>query len=320
MYDIVSLGELLIDFTPAGKSEMGNSLYECNPGGGVANFAVAAARLGSKVCFIGQVGQDQFGQYLKESLASYGVDISGLIMTDAYMTTLAFVHLFDDGDRDFTFYRKNGADAFISKDAVRYELIDNAKAMHFSALSMVNDICKEATLAAVEYARSKGVMVTYDPNWRPSLWEDADSCKVGMQLGLDYADVVKVSEEEARLLTDLRDEVAGAKAILARGARLVVLTLGDKGCYYVCQKGEGPIEPFRVKAVDATGAGDACFGATVSRLVSQGIDLGDIDIDKLESILRFANAAAALSVTRRGGMPAMPTPEQVCGFINEQIR
>lgn len=317
MVDIVALGELLIDFTPAGKSAANNELFECNPGGSVANFAVSATKLGAKTSFIGQVGQDQFGRFLQQTLRDYDVDIRGLILTPDYMTTLAFVHLFPDGDRDFSFYRKNGADAFLHAKDVDLSLIDEAKALHFSSLSLVNETCTEATWTAVQHAREKGAIVTYDPNWRPSLWDNEDACKAGMQSGLPRADVVKVSEEELVYLTGLEDNIEAGKVVLAMGPRLVIETCGGEGSRYHCAKGSEAVPGFKVKAVDATGAGDACFGAIVSGLLREEIDLDDIDTERLKEIMRFANAAAAMSVTGRGGMPSLQTRDKVEAFIAE---
>lgn len=315
MFDVVCLGELLVDFTPAGNSSKGNALYECNPGGGVANFAVAIARLGAKSSFIGQVGQDQFGQLLQKTMQNYGVDTQGLLTSDRYMTTLAFVHLFENGERDFTFYRKNGADIFIEAEDVRCDLIDQAKIFHFSSLCMVNDTCKAATLRAIRCAHDKGVLVTYDPNWRPSLWENEADCKREMIDGIALADVIKVSEEELFYMTDIADHQKAAQSMLDRGARLIIETLGEKGSRFYCKQGSGEVPAFSVKAVDATGAGDACFGAIVYGLIKNEIDLNAIDTEKMIEILRFANASAAISVTQYGGMPSLPDFDTVSKFI-----
>lgn len=316
MLDLVCLGELLIDFTPAGRSEQGNELFECNPGGGPANFVVAGARLGAKTGFIGQVGNDHFGRYLKQTLEGYQIDTTGLILSDEYMSTLAFVHLFEDGDRDFTFYRKNGADAFLRKEDVAYSVLDRTKAFHFSSLTLVNEICTESTFAAAQYAKEKGVMISYDPNWRPSLWDNDDHCRSSMAAGLPYADVVKVSEEELLYLTNMDDPQAAADAILKQGPKLVIETCGDKGMRYYHANGHGASPGFAVKAIDATGAGDASFGSVMYGILQRNVDLNHIDHAVLEEILRFANATAAISVTRRGAMPSLPLPQEVDAFLN----
>ena len=317
MLDLVCLGELLIDFTPAGKSEQGNELFECNPGGGPANFVVAAGRLGAKIGFIGQVGHDHFGQYLKQTLEGYHVDTTGLILSNDYMTTLAFVHLFEDGDRDFTFYRKNGADAFLRKEDVAYDVLDRTKVLHFSSLTLVNEIGTESTFAAVHYAKEKGVMVSYDPNWRPSLWDNDEHCRTSMASGLTYADVVKVSEEELLYLTEQNDANAAAELILSKGPKLVIETCGEKGMRYYHANGCGSSPGFAVQAIDATGAGDASFGSVMYGILQRGIDLNHIDNAVLEEILRFANATAAISVTRRGAMPSLPDTQEVKAFLSE---
>lgn len=315
MIDVVGIGELLIDFTPAGKSQQNNSLFESNPGGGVPNLVVAASKLGAKGAFIGKVGNDLFGKFLRDTLAEKGVDTTGLLLSDEYMTTLAFVHLFENGDRDFTFYRKMGADTMLSSQEIPYATIDASRALHFSSLTFTTNTAAEATLAAVRYAKEKGKLVTYDPNWRPMLWENEEQCKAGMLIGLDYADVVKVSEEELLFLTGETDEQKGVDVLFAKGAKIVLVTKGEKGSQYYCNKGSGIVPPFKVKAIDATGAGDACFGATIFGILSKGLDINDIDLSLLHGIVEFANATAALSVTRRGGMPGMPSFAEVEAFI-----
>lgn len=315
MIDIVGIGELLIDFTPAGKSQQNNSLYECNPGGGVPNLLAAASKLGAKCAFIGKVGNDLFGKFLRDELKKMGVDTTGLILSDEYMTTLAFVHLFENGDRDFTFYRKMGADTMITAEEIPFSVINASHALHFSSLTFTTKTATEATLAAVRYAKGKGKLVTYDPNWRPMLWESEEKSKAGMLIGLDYADVVKVSEAELLFLTGAVEEQKGADLLLGKGAKIVLVTKGDKGSAYYCNKGSGNVMPFTVKAIDATGAGDACFGAVIFGILKSEFDVHDIDLSLLHSIVEFANATAALSVTRRGGMPGMPSHKEVEAFI-----
>ena len=319
MFDIVGLGELLIDFTPAGKSAQSNDLFECNPGGGVPNLVVAATMLGAKGAFIGKVGNDLFGRFLRETLNRKNVDTTGLILTDEYMTTLAFVHLFENGERDFTFYRKTGADTMLRADEISLEVIDQSKALHFSSLTFTTKISADATLAAIIYAKEKGKLITYDPNWRPMLWENQQACKQGMLSGLSYADIVKVSEEELEILTNKFDENEGANELLQNGSKLVLVTKGEKGSKYYCRNGNQYIPPFNVKAIDTTGAGDAFFGAVISGILANEININDIDLERLNNIIQFASATAALSVTRRGGIPAMPNRTEVELFINAYV-
>ncbi len=265
MLDFISLGELLVDFTPHGKSGQGNDLFEANPGGGAANMAVAMAAYGANCAFMGKVGSDFFGTMLKGYLTDKGVDTSSLVQTDEYMTTLAFVHLAEDGERDFTFYRKNGADAMLKKADIDFDKIAKAKGLHFSSLTLVNDEAKEATFAAASFARLQHKWVSYDVNWRPNLWEDAALCKKNMTQGLSYADIIKVGEEELVYLTDETNSEKGAKKLLSFGAKLVLVSKGPAGSEYYYDGHQGQIPPFRVNAVDGTGAGRLAFLETRSR-------------------------------------------------------
>lgn len=316
MLDIVGFGELLIDFTPAGKSGAGNELFECNPGGSVANFCVAARKQGCQAAFMGQVGADMFGRLLEKTMQSYDVDTRSLVSTDEFMTTLAFVHLFENGDRDFSFYRKNGADANIKPEAIRFEVLDETRALHFASLTLVNETCTHTTKEVVSYAKSRGKLITYDPNWRPSLWDSAEDCKKGMLEGFKYADIAKVSEEELEYVTGISDQKAASHTLLDMGVGLVVVTMGEKGSKFFSARDTGYADPFVVSAVDATGAGDTCFGTFVAEWLLRGADIQSVNKSDVECWLKRANAAAAISVTRRGGMPSVPSREEVDNLLN----
>lgn len=317
MYDIIAIGELLVDFTPAGKSGQNNLLYECNPGGGVANLAAAAAKFGSSALFIAKVGNDSFGHLLKEAVEKSGVDASRIVFSDAYQTTLAFVHLFEDGDRDFTFYRRTGADAMLEPSDVDLDLIENGKTLHFSSLNMTNETSADVIRSAVKRARALGKIVTYDPNWRPLLWDNEKECKARMAEGLLYADIVKAGEEELAYMTDETGIERSAKKALDSGARLVIVSRGACGSEYYYNGGSGSIRAFPVKAVDATGAGDCYFGTALSLMQKHGLDLDRIDEEVLRRCLETASAAAALCCTRKGGMPSMPTYEETVSFLSK---
>lgn len=321
MAKIMALGELLVDFTPAGDSQANNPLFEFNPGGSVANFSVAVAKNELESIFVGQVGNDMFGKMLKECLESYGVNTDNLTLSDEYKTTLAFVRLFEDGDRDFSFYRKNGADTMYSTEQVKNEMFDGIDAFHFSSLSLVNETCKAATYKAIELAKANGAIITYDPNWRPSLWENAQQCKEEMYGGIKFCDILKLSEEELEYLCG-EDIQKAVDEIFSLGVKIFVLTLGDKGSKIFTKQGSKELIGYKVKAVDATGAGDTCFGTFVSRLMQYiqqtYTKIEDISLETLSEILDFANAAAALSVTKRGGMPSVPNIAQVEEFMKKK--
>ena len=313
--DVVALGELLIDFTPAGKSAAGHSLFEQNPGGAPANVLVALSRLGGTGGFIGKVGNDQFGGALKQVLDENGVETKGLVFENEANTTLAFVHLDETGDRSFSFYRKPGADIMLRPEEINYDLIDMAKIFHFGSLSLTDEPSRTATISAVEYGKSKGKIISYDPNWRPPLWRSNDAAKEGMLRGLQYADIVKLSEEELYFLTGSSDLDSGTVGLLASGISLVVVTLGAKGCYYRYGGGFGCLPGYRVDAVDTTGAGDGFVGALLYHISRLECSVSQVPREQLEGMLNFSNAVGALVTTKAGAIPAMPTLAEVQRFI-----
>lgn len=311
MAQLAGLGELLIDFTPAGKSAQGNALYERNPGGSVCNLLVAAQRLGTETAFLGQVGDDNFGRFLRDELMRYNVDTRGLLLNARYLTTLAFVQLFDDGDRDFDFYRRGTADTQLDAKDICYSVIDEADMLHVASLMFTDEPSAGAQMKALTYAKEKGKTITYDPNWRSPLWESEAKGISMMQKPLELVDYIKVSEEELKMITGEGDLRAGAKKLLSRGLSLVVVTLGPDGSAFFCDKGNEHVKTFDNPAVDATGAGDACFGALLSGMLRVGLTKDTLEPGMLKELLAYANAVASVCVSRRGGMPSMPTPEEV---------
>mgnify|MGYP000845557707 FL=1 len=311
MYDVVALGELLIDFTPAGKSDNGNALYECNPGGAPANVLACLAELGKKTAFLGKVGDDEFGRFLRDVLAERGICTKGLILDSEANTTLAFVHLHPDGDRSFSFFRKPGADTLLRPDEIdRAQL--NAAIFHFGSLSLTNDPSRSATLTALRWAKEKGMLVSYDPNLRPPLWPSLEEARRQIQAVMRQADLVKISHEELEFLTGTDDLEAGS-AQLSRdyGLRLLLVTLGKDGCYFRLGELNGRVPGFQVQAVDATGAGDGFLGGMLYEILRRGKALEAWTGEEMASSVRFANAIGALVVTRKGGIPAMPKLAEV---------
>lgn len=316
-YDVVALGELLIDFTPAGISDNGNPIFEMNPGGAPANVLVAVARLGGKCAFIGKVGNDHFGHFLKRTLDNNNVDTQGLKYAEQINTTLAFVHLDERGERSFTFLRNPGADTLLEEHEIETEMIDRAQIFHFGSLSMTHQPAEKATLKAVEYAKNGGKVISYDPNWRPSLWKDVDTAKQKMILGLRYADIAKLSEEELKLLTGEPDIERAAKMVLGMGVKLVLVTLGEQGCYYMHSRGQGRVPAYQVKVVDTTGAGDAFLGGVLYNISRINCPIEKMECNQLDKVIQFANATAALCITKRGGIPAMPSIDEVEELLKE---
>lgn len=309
--DITALGELLIDFTPAGCSGRGNPLFERNPGGAVANVAAAAARLGSRSAFIGKVGKDAFGSFLRSVLSENGVDVSNLLETSEAVTTLAFVHLDKRGDRSFSFCRKPGADILLRPEEIRKDLLESSRVFHFGSLSLTDEPARTATLGAVTFAREHGVTVSYDPNFRPPLWPDAETARRWMAEGLRHADLVKLSSEELALLTGMSGLEEGSAELCRRGARFVAVTLGPEGCFYRRGDLTGRSLTYDTKVIDTTGAGDAFWGAALHRVTRPGFDIGSAGAEALADAVDYANAAGAFCASGYGAIPSLARPEDI---------
>jgi fructokinase len=307
MYDVTALGELLIDFTPSGVNELGIALFGRNPGGAPANMLAMNNRLGGKTAFIGKVGDDEFGRYLEKTLKSAGIDTKGLIKEPAYLTTLAIVQLSESGDRSFSFYRREGADLMLTWGEINRELIDSAKIFHFGSVSLSGQPCRDTVHEAVGYARSKGRIISYDPNYRSFLWSSAETAKTEISSLLNSADILKVSDEEMTLLTGETDLEKGSSLLAAKGPAIVLVSLGAKGAYFRCAAGSGSLPTYDVHTVDTTGAGDAFLGAVHYRLRDKSLtELKNISRDELADIVDFANAAGSLTTTQKGAIPALP--------------
>lgn len=316
MIDVAALGECLIDFTPNGENAQGIALFARNPGGAPANVLAMNARLGGKTAFIGKVGRDGFGDFLRQTLLDSGIDVSGLAVDEKVPTTLAFVQLDANGDRSFTFYRSPGADIMLRESEVDTALLDDCAIFHFGSVSMTADPCRTATLSAARYARQKGKLVSFDPNYRPLLWDDTEEAVLRMKEGIRLADILKVSEEEMQLVTGESDPERGSKALLDMGPSLVLVSMGAKGAYCRNAVCAGALPTFDVPTVDTTGAGDAFFGGFLSEFVKSGKSVYDVSIDDMVRFARVGCATASLCIGRRGGIPAMPTMEEVTELLN----
>lgn len=307
---VVCLGELLIDFVAL---ESGVTVGEASgflkaPGGAPANVAVAVSRLGHPSAFLGQLGDDPFGHFLKGVLEEDNVNVDGLRFTDKAMTPLAFVSLADAGERSFSFYRKPSADMLMTPDDVALDIIDNAKIFHYGSITMIDDPVKSATLKAAAYARDKGLVVSYDPNLRLPLWPDAEAARIGMIAGLDYANILKISDEELEFMTGGHD----VRPLWRDTMQLIVITHGERGATAHLRDGQAITQPaFAVEPVDTTGAGDGFVAGVLVSILEHPDDY----LQKLESILRFANAVGALTTTAKGAIPTLPTREKVDEFI-----
>jgi len=306
---IVCCGELLIDFVAL---ESGVTVSEASgfikaPGGAPANVAVAAARLGHPSAFIGQVGDDPFGHYLEGVLRENDIDTTGLRFSTAARTALAFVALGKGGERSFSFYRNPSADMLMTPDDVDVSVIERGRIFHFGSITLIDEPSRSATLAAVEAARRAGLIVSYDPNLRLALWPSAEAARTGMLLGLEFAQVVKISDEELHFLTGGSD----ARALWRRNMTLLAVTRGADGAALYTIDQIVDIPAFQVNSVDTTGAGDGFMAGLLSGLLEHGDALND----HLAEIGRFASAVGALATTAKGAIPALPARDTVHAFL-----
>lgn len=312
MTDITAVGEILIDLTQSGLNEQGIPVFAANPGGAPANLAVAAARLGASSAFIGKVGTDSFGTFLRNTLMENRVDVSGMVTDPHSRTTLAVVALDKTGERTFSFYRDPSADVNLRAEEISEDQLKHTKFLHFGSVSLTTDPARTATLYAARTAKAHGAIISYDPNYRASLWSDERTAIDRMLEPLPMVDVLKVSDEELPLLTGTEDLEAGSRILADMGITMVLVTLGAKGAYYRFGGHTGHIPGVKVTVGDTNGAGDTFFGAALAQL-SKFAKLEDVTVAQLEQIITVANRAAALTTSRHGAIPAMPTYEEVFG-------
>ena len=312
MFDIIALGELLIDFTCQSVDAQGYPTMVAHPGGAPANFLAAAAKFGGKTALLGKVGTDAFGKLLTATLKEAGIETSGLVADDSVFTTLAFVTLDEQGDREFSFSRKPGADTCLRFEDIDLSIIDQTKVFHFGTLSLTDDPARTATYKAVAYARQAGKLITFDPNLRKPLWKDLDTAKEQMLWGLAQADVVKISDEEVEFLFGMGVE-EGAEHICANyGVKLVFVTCGSQGCFFRNANGTGRVPSLTgLKVVDTTGAGDIFGGSAVWKLLQTGKAPGELTVEEMRRIAAFGCTSAGLSVTKAGGISSVPEYEQI---------
>ncbi|NHC40525.1 carbohydrate kinase [Bacillus sp. MM2020_1] len=316
MFDVTALGEVLIDFTPSGYSEKGNGLFETNPGGAPANVLVALSRLNKKTAFIGKVGQDQFGHILKGVMEDQKIDTSNLLFSETVNTTLAFVNLDETGDRSFSFYRNPGADIMLEKNEIKEETIKQSQIFHFGSLSLTNEPAATATFTALQIAKKHKVLISYDPNLRVPLWESLEEAKRQILKGFEYADIVKISEEELEFLTGYRDVIKGTEVLQEQfGTAVIFVTLGPEGCFYRSKTVYGSKEGYQVNVVDTTGAGDAFVGGILYQILEMNKPLDRLHAADFEKMVTFANAVGALTTEGKGGIPSIPTKDQVEEFL-----
>ena len=316
MSDVIALGEILIDFTSFGVSDEGNPIFEQNPGGAPANVLACLSKLGHSTSFIGKVGQDQFGIFLEKVLNETGISTKGLVKTDKAGTTLAFVHLDDKGERSFSFNRNPGADLLLEPDEINKQIIDECKIFHFGSVSLTGQPSRTATLEAAGYAKKQDKIISYDPNLRLMLWSSAEKAKKEILNAMPFADIVKVSEEELIFLSGTYDMNLAAKQLLKQySLKLLIVTLGENGAITCNENGVASMPGYIVNSVDTTGAGDAFTGAFLYKLLESGKIPENLLVAEMEDFLMFANAAGALTTTKRGAIYAMPEMNEIMSLI-----
>ena len=317
-FDVVTLGELLIDFTDNGMSAQGNTMFEANPGGAPCNVLAMLNKLGHPTAFIGKVGKDIFGMKLKSVLEEVGIDTSNLIVDEDARTTLAFVQTFEDGDRDFSFYRNPGADMLLTADEVDGELVKSARLFHFGTLSMTHEGVREATKKAIRLAKEAGAVVSFDPNLRPPLWKSLDDAKEQAAYGFTQCDVLKISDNEIQWFTGEEDYDKGIEKLRQEyDIPLILLSMGKDGsrAYYKDLRVEIP-SFIQKETIETTGAGDTFGGCCLHYVLEYGLD--GLNEERLKEMLTFANAAASIITTRKGALRVMPEPDEVKRFIESR--
>lgn len=309
-FDIIALGEILLDFTTVGKSDQGNVIFEACPGGAVTNMLSMASKLGKKTAYIGKVGDDQFGVELRDLLTDLGIDTSHMFTDPKYNTTLAFVHTFEGGEREFSFYRNPGADMMLNESEINPDFIKQTRDFHYGTLSMTHEGVRAATKKALDIAVENNIMLSFDPNLRESLWDSLDDAKEQIKFGLNYCDILKISDNEIQFVTGFEDYDEGIKKLIdTYHIPLIFLTMGGAGsrAYYKGERVEVGVA--KCKPIENTGAGDSFCGSAVSYVLDYGLD--NLTPDILKEILELSNAAAAIVTTRKGAMRAMPNPAEI---------
>lgn len=320
-YDVTALGELLIDFTQNGFSAQGNPLFEANPGGAPCNVLALLQKMGRKTAFIGKVGKDGFGNQLKRALEETGISAEGLLMDEDVHTTLAIVQTKPDGDRDFSFYRRPGADMMLTDKQVPEELIRNSRIFHYGTLSMTDEPVRSATRKAIAAAEEAGLVLSFDPNLRPPLWNTLEEAREQIRYGLAHCHILKISDDEITWLTNEEDYGKAAAAIRAQfpQIRLLLVSLGKEGSLAYYKNMEVCVKPFlHPDTIETTGAGDTFMGSILHKVLEKGLD--DLSAEDLTEMLTFANAAASLITRKKGALRVMPEPEEIEELLKKRTK
>ena len=318
-FDVVALGELLIDFTENGVSEQGNPVLEANPGGAPCNVLAMLNKLGKKTAFIGKVGNDTFGHMLKRTVEESGTDVTNLVMDNDVHTTLAFVHTYPDGEREFSFYRNPGADMMLTKDEIMEDIIKAGKIFHFGTLSSTHEGVRAATRYALDVAKENGLLISFDPNLREPLWASLENTKREIEYGLSKCDILKISDNELEFMTGTDDYSEGVKILREKyDIPMIFVTLGEDGsrAYYKDIMVEAP-RFAEVKTIEKTGAGDTFGGCALGYILEHGIE--NLTEENLRELIIFANAGASLITTKKGALKVMPEKSEIEALINDTL-
>lgn len=320
MADVVCMGELLIDFvsTADNVSLADAPGFVKAPGGAPANVAVATQRMGLQSAFVGKVGDDPFGEFLRQTLDDTGVDTRYLLIDEAARTTTVFVAVWDDGRKDLCFYRNPGADMLITPDEITEAMFDGARCFHYGSISFIDEPSASAQRKALEIARRNNMMISYDPNYRPTLWPDEATAIRVIRQSFSQCHLAKIAEEEWEIATGHTDIEAGIKAVMAQGVELLIVSLGKDGAIVTNGDYQIRVTGLKVDVVETTGAGDAFMGAMISRLLPEREKVGSLaKINRVvvEEALAFANAVGALACTKAGAIPALPTRAEALEFM-----
>lgn len=319
MADIVAVGEMLVDLTQK-ISEKGEITYTQNAGGASANVAVMAAKLGVPAGFIGKVGKDMFGRYLKNVLEENKVNTKGLILDDKYSTPLAFVSKNEDGEREYHFVRNDSKDSALTYAEINKKLIDSCKIFHFGSRLLTSEPSRSAVMLCAEYAKDQGKIISFDPNYRRSQWESNDDAVRTIQSAMKYVDILKVSEDELLLVSGFGNMATAIAKLIGLGVKVICITQGAKGCIVATKTGINNVPSFKTEIVDTMGAGDSFFGAFLSRIAKSAKPLSDLDTEDLIGFSVYSNACGALSARKLGAISAMPTDEEIKQLIKQNVK
>ncbi len=305
-FSACAVGEMLIDFTMQGRNSQGQRVFAQNAGGAPANVMAAMAKLGARTAFIGKAGSDMHGRFLKETLETCKINNDGFTLTNKYFTTLAFVDVKENGDREFAFARNHGADKFLEEADIPLDIINGSGILHVGSVSLTDEPERSAAFFAAAKAKESGATVSYDPNYRADLWHDGTSAAKMMRKMMRYADVIKISDEETNIMTGTNDLDRAGDILISSGIKIAVITLGKRGAYVRTSDGSVTVPGFRNKALDATGAGDSFWGGFLYQLSRSEKKPADVTLDEAAFFADFGNAVASLCVEKHGAIPAMP--------------